>query len=163
MDSISGKRTETIAFEFSELSTDRPTLVEPWEVYLGIVGTFKVVSADKIIFSEQMFTVLELAVEMRLWQEYDKRLNVDFIYRSMETDEIGLVWVKRQADDGWVVGSTQNPVRSGVLTDVELDRAILSFYSGLRRAVRREFDINIDETLAWRREDSRGGPRSLLD
>ena len=162
MDSISSKRTEAVIFQFSDLVSDRATLLDPWEVYLGVVGNFAVISNHGTVLSEQMFTVVELAIELLLWAQYDKERWIDFIFRSMETEEIGLLSIRAQNKNCgmWIVTSTTT-IESCHVADLEMVSAILDFYNRLKAAVLDSFSINIDRVLEWRRADSRGTAPSL--
>ena len=102
MGSISG--TPELAFEIT--TTDTSRLKAPEQLLLGIVGRFSVLVGPKTLYEEVEFCLVEFAMDVSQWLINVPTTDEDFVYESLESDEIGLVWIK-SGTSGWHVGSIQ--------------------------------------------------------
>lgn len=145
-----------IIFSFSDLSKDRPRLVEPWEIYLGVTGTFAIEVSGDIIYSEPHFCLAEFAISSQLWSRTSVLSPEDFTYTSMEAEEAGLVWI-RSEPGGLRVGSVfeRHPCQQ-LLSFGEVVAALDDYYEQLRSAVKEKFDIDIAHLFEWRAKQLRG-------
>jgi len=100
MDSVSN----TLRFEFEITTNDATSLKEPQQLLLGIVGNFAVRVDEKTLYEEVEFCLVEFAMHISKWLREVTITNEDFVYESMESDEGGLVWIKRSGL-GWRIGS----------------------------------------------------------
>ena len=134
---------------------DCPTLTEPWQVYLRVVGDFKVLASGTTICSEQQFCVVEFAIESQAWSRKAKQEPSDFIYKSIEADENGLVWVRRKLDK-WSVGSIFQIAESRETFELaEITGALDNYYGRLRKAVLETFETDIAALFEWGRTQTR--------
>ena len=124
-----------IAFEFDHLTKDSPQLAEPWEIYLRIVADFRVVASGTTIYSEQQFCVVEFAIESQIWARATKETLTDFFYTSIEADEKGLVWIRRELDR-WRVGSVFQTLECKETFSLrEITRALDDYYQQLKESI----------------------------
>jgi hypothetical protein len=85
-----------IDFAFSDIDVDGNSLAEPWQICLRIVGSFAIKVGENILYSEQGFCLVEFGIESQLWLKRVKKTQEDFVYTSQESEELGLVWIKRE-------------------------------------------------------------------
>lgn len=144
-----------IRFSFTDLSTDKPRLVEPWEIYFGVTGTFGIEVSRDIIYSEPHFCLVEFAISSQLWSRAFVLGPEDFLYTSMEAEETGLVWIRSQPG-GLRVGSVfeQHPCQQ-LFSFGEIVAALDDYYGQLRHAVKGKFDIDIALLFEWRAKQLR--------
>ena len=149
-------RKPEITFSFSDLSKDIPRLVEPWEIYLGVAGTFAIEVSGDIIYSEPHFCLAEFAISSQLWSRTSVLSPEDFTYTSMEAEETGLVWIRSESG-GWRVGSVFQQHPSPQLFNFgEIVAALDDYYEQLRSAVKEKFDVDIAHLFEWRARQLRG-------
>lgn len=61
--------------------------------------------AQRILYSEVEFCVVEFAIQLALWLGYLGPESPDFVYTSMESDIEGLVRIVRLGPDQWHVAA----------------------------------------------------------
>lgn len=146
--------SKEVRFSFTEIALDGGALTEPWQVYLRIVGGFSVTVGGRGLYQEQGFCLVEFAVNSKLWLEHVKETEEDFIFTSQESDESGLVWVKKVAG-GWRLGSIHQEYEETSVFDLDSLRAPLcAYFDGLRKRVEECFGVDIAAVVVWA-EDSK--------
>ncbi len=148
MDRISGENK--VVFAYSKLAHEPSRLVEPWEVYLRITADFQVQVSSRTVYSEQLFPIVEFAILSQVWRLKDSEAGRDFVYTSMEAEEEGLVWIRRQ-EGGWLIGSVFQERESYELVSLsEIQRSLDALYARLRSEVKARFEVDIEALFAWK-------------
>jgi hypothetical protein len=144
MDGVSGE----IVFEFTVTSADSSSLHERWQVLLGVVGNLSVEVCGRTLYREVEFPLVELAVDLSRWLQEVDQTNESFVFRSMESEEAGLIWIKR--DDGlWGVGSVhQDHKDEHTFSLGEVASAVRVYIDGLTGTLLRGHGIDIRDLLA---------------
>jgi hypothetical protein len=94
-----------LAITFEDAAFERSTLRDEYDLLLGVVATLTVSVASRIVYSEPMFPIVELRVAFDRWLRSPSCELSDFEFESMESDDVGLVWVRRQPSGAWRAGS----------------------------------------------------------
>lgn len=147
MDSVSSK--VKIAFVFENVVIDGPALTEPWQVYLRVVGDFRIEVGGVPLYEEKQFCLVEFAIQSQVWSRAAAGEPQDFTYTSMEAEQPGLVWFRLE-QGGWQVGSVfQERDCSEFFSLGEVVRAVDDYYEKLRRRVNEGFHVDIADLFAW--------------
>ena len=148
-----------INFASSDIDVDGNSLAEPWQIYLRIVGSFAIKVGENILYSEQGFCLVEFGIESQLWLKRVTKTQDDFVYTSQESEELGLVWIKREGSV-WRVGSVhQISAEPATFQLQEIQRALNRYFTELRNYVLRNFDVDIESLFSWVQHEPRtGGP-----
>lgn len=138
-----------IAFAFENVVIDGPALTEPWQVYLRVVGDFKIEAGGVALYKEEQFCLVEFAIQSQFWSRVTAREPQDFTYTSIEAEQPGLVWFRLE-QGGWKVGSVfQERDCSELFSLGEIVGALDDYYEKLRRDVNAGFHIDIAGLFAW--------------
>ena len=90
--------------QFTDARNERAVLRDKFDLLLGIVATLEIWVADKLLYREQLFPIVELGVALERWLAAGLPARRDFQFHSMDSDEEGLVWL-RSVGEGWRIGS----------------------------------------------------------
>ncbi len=108
---------------FSDAVFERKTLRDRYDLLLGVVATLTVAVGSRSVYAEPLFPIVELRVALERWLLSARVDETDFMFESMESDEAGLVWIRRQPSGIWIVGSQHQfgPAADGLdFDDVEV-------------------------------------------
>lgn len=145
MDGVSPK----VTFRFSEVTSDGGPVNMPWEVYLRIVGSFSIVVGERILYTEELFCIVEFAVKSNLWLKRVNEIKEDFVYTSQESEDTHLFWI-RKSGAGWRIGSMSQEYEESRTFALDLLTAALSeYFNRLQNAVTEKFGKNIVDVLTW--------------
>jgi hypothetical protein len=90
---------------FEDPLLERPAVRNWHDLLLGIVATLVIEVDDRVLYREEMFPIVELRSELAKWVDAGGlRVGRDFELESMETEEKGVVWLRR-VESGWRIGS----------------------------------------------------------
>lgn len=99
----------------------------PFDLLLGLVAVFEVVDGQSVLYREIDLPIVELAVELKKWLNDGLETHAPFDYRSVEADEIGMLWIHREGT-GWLIGSIyQESADSTVKSDDEVRSIVERF------------------------------------
>jgi hypothetical protein len=141
--------SETVSFAFSNLTSDGASLLEPWEVYLRFVGTFCVTIGGRTLYSEESFCLVEFGVLSYLWLKEAESQRQDFLYSSLESEEHGLLSIKR-CEGGWRLDSLHQKFESDELFPLSIfEVAITDYFCRLRAIILARFSIDILAVVQW--------------
>lgn len=147
MESTSGK--VKIAFVFENVFIDEPTLTEPWQAYLRVVGDFKIQVRTATIYREEQFCLVEFAIQSQIWSRAAALEPQDFTYTSIEAEEPGLVRFRLE-QGGWKIASIfQERDCSELFSLEEIVAALDDYYERLRRGVNERFHVDIAGLFNW--------------
>lgn len=96
---------------------------------VGFEVLFSIRDSQGVVFDEEHFSALEFALAVVRWCPSGVAPGEDFEFISVDSEDIGLVWFRRDAEDAsrWRVGSVWFPSRvSESLSWDELYRAFVS-------------------------------------
>jgi hypothetical protein len=146
-------RNGRVAFAFANLSTDLPSVVEPHDVYLRIVSDFSVSVDGERIYDEQLFTIVEFAVESQAWLRR-RWMRRAFVFTSMEAEE-PLLWIRPNNwivpyGTNWTVGSDITGQQSPGIDFEEIKAALNNLHEGLSLQVKSRFNHDIETLFDWR-------------
>ena len=134
---------------FTDTRLERPRVRDKFDLLLGIVATFEVCLGERLLYHEEMFPVVELRVELAQWLSDAYRHRENFEFRSMESDEEGLLWLRR-VDGGWRIGSIhQEYPEMQTLSDAEVSEFITNFIEDVDRWVHENCHVSISSFLLY--------------
>jgi len=137
-------------FRWRDLSQEVPTVRDPSDLYLHVVATFSVIVNHQVIYEMELFPVVEFAINSQRWSSEVGLTQEDFSYTSLEAEEEGLVWFKKQSD-GWRVGSILQQCECTLALGLkEIQRSVDEYYVGLRGAIKQQFGLDIEDLFDWR-------------
>ena len=140
-----------VAFIYSNLSHEGSQLSEPWQIYLRIVSDLEITILGQTVYSERLFPVVEFAIQSQIWSASESETGRDFVFTSMESEEEGIVWIRRR-DGGWQVGSLlKEREASQLVAPDEMLAALDALYFQLRSEVKTLFHVDIETLFAWKR------------
>jgi hypothetical protein len=138
-----------LAFRFENVFTDGPLSAEPWQIYLRVVGDFKIAVWGVPIYAEEQFCLVEFAIQSQIWSRAAAQEPRDFVYTSLEAEESGLVWLRQEAS-GWRIGSVfQESACPESFSLAEIVIALDNYYHRLRRDVDDIYHVDIASLFAW--------------
>jgi len=133
----------TLKLAFDNVHADNSSLAEDWELLLRVVADFEVSVDENVIYAELEFCVVEFGVQAIQWSR--RPFHGDFIYRTMEAEEPGLVFIKKQ-EGGWQIGSIHQTSEAQPLSLAIVRAAVDDYWHRLRKIVGTRFQRDI-ETL----------------
>lgn len=140
---------QEVVFSFADVVADTDTLSQPWQVYLRIVGNFLMTVAGRTLYTEQGFCLVEFAIQSQLWLRQVRASGEDFVYSSQESEEMGLVWIKRD-NSKWKVGSIHQEYDEPRLFDLDqLEMALVRYFDALNHEVQQKFRVDITSLFDW--------------
>jgi hypothetical protein len=150
-----------IAFKFWNLKTEVLNPRDEWDVYLRLEASFAMEICSQVIYQEELFPVVEFATLSQIWLSEVDSDPRDFVYTSIESDVVGLVWLKRTTG-GWRAGSAYQSSESSVALNLwEVRSSLNDYYNSLRGAVKEQFGPDIAALREWKKRlqsiDNRGG------
>ena len=136
----------SLAFQFDSIKQIN-RLKDDWEILLYIEADFFVLVNSKILYSESYFCIVEFASALFKWLEKVDETGEDFIYESMDSEEIGLVWIEAN-ESVWRVGSVhQNHEETRTFNLDEVRNASKKFFFELSNSMLTKFNINLEAFL----------------
>ncbi len=87
-----------------QLTTPNGPLETYWNRLLNVVADFQLVVERRIIFSEEEFPIVELAVQLEAWLERLRDETPEFVYTSIESEIPGLIRFS-PGFEGWHVSA----------------------------------------------------------
>jgi hypothetical protein len=134
---------------FTDTEFERPVLRDKFDLLLGVVATMQVVVGDRLLYREVMFPIVELRVALAQWLREGLPTGADFEFVSMESDEPGLVWFRRQAGGSWRAGSVhQEYPEIQSWTDAEVRNAVRRFTADVDDWVSAHLNVRVEEMIS---------------
>lgn len=145
-----------IEFRFERLRLDGEALDTDWDVLLRLVADFAIVvpPAPIPLYQEKEFCVVEFAVQITQWLAKVRKYPIDFSYNSMESDETGVVCIRKQLHGWRVTALSQDYSEDRLFSLEEIESAVAAFIARLKKEVRETFRYDISHLLS-------GGPIAL--
>lgn len=119
-----------ISFELENLEIIQP-IEEDWQVFVHIESDFSLRIGERTLYQEIHFNVAEFALSVSQWLKKSKLTRRDYIFESMDTDEVGLLWFKRDGSK-WQIGSVHQLYEENSAFDFdEIEKALNRFIEEL--------------------------------
>jgi hypothetical protein len=96
-------------FDFAQATFERNAVRADYDLEIGVTASLSIRVDERIVYQEVMFPIVELRVALERWTRGGSDAP-DFEFVSMESDEVGLVWVRHQSSGRWRVGSIDQDV-----------------------------------------------------
>ncbi|MGH8879208.1 MAG: hypothetical protein ACRD0P_18010, partial [Stackebrandtia sp.] len=91
-----------LAITFAGTTFVRADPSDRFDLALGVEATLALLVGGRLIYDEPMFPIVELRQALSAWLP---SASSDFEFVSMESDESGLIWLRRQPSGLWRAGS----------------------------------------------------------
>ncbi len=135
----------TLRLSFSDVTLSRSVVQDEYDLLVGVESTFRLQVGDQVIYTELLFPIVELRAALAAWLQ---RPEGDFEFISMESDEPGLVWFRRQPSSGWKAGSIhQENIAVGELEWPQVEYGCRQFVYAVDRWVSDNLGIEVDDIL----------------
>jgi len=151
-----GRREIVEATELNELSlqfqltTPDGPLETYWNRLLNVVADFQLVVGRRMIFSEEEFPIVELAVQLDAWLERLSDETPEFVYTSSESQIPGLIRFS-PGSEGWHVSAAFAEFADATSFNLsEVATAVRSYVAAVDETVSSEYGFRLRE-LAPRR------------
>ncbi|MET7331414.1 hypothetical protein [Nonomuraea sp. NPDC005650] len=132
-------------FVFSNVSADDLHSRHSAEILAHVEADFSITDGERLIFTEHLFPVAELAVELLNWRSGPE--GVPFEMQSGGFSDDGAVRIHRR-QEGWCVGSVFHPdVWTTALPLTIIDQRIRTFVADVKTACLVELQIDIASVL----------------
>ncbi|MEO9238261.1 MAG: hypothetical protein ABI418_09235 [Jatrophihabitantaceae bacterium] len=136
-----------LALDFDQPTFELDAVRADYDLEVGVVATLSIRVAQQVIYQEVMFPVVELRIAVDRWARGGPN-GSDFEFVSMESDEPGLVWFRRQPSSHWRVGSIHQDVPA--LEEFEWGQvaaAIEQYIANVDRWVATNLDVRVTDVV----------------
>lgn len=93
-----------LSLDFECATFERENVRADYDLEIGVTATLSLRVAERIIYQEVLFPIVELRIALDRWYRRGADTS-DFEFVSMESDEAGLVWLRRQPSGCWRAGA----------------------------------------------------------
>ena len=135
-----------LTISFDGLHADNSALANDWELMLRLVGDFEISISGERLYKEQEFCVVEFGVQAVSWVRNPLRQS-EFLYRTVEAEETGLVFIK-QRETGWQVGSIHQLFAAPVMKLQVIADAVEGYWMRLLQQTKQQFQCDICPLLS---------------
>lgn len=130
--------------DFRAPHLERDPIRGPDDLLLGVVADIEWTVGDRVLFTEEMVPVVELALAMRGWLDRGLPKGEEFSYDSVEADDTGLIWTRPEAG-GWRVGALfQEYPEVTVWSPDEVAQLFRDFVEGVERWLHTNLGVGLD-------------------
>jgi hypothetical protein len=134
-----------LAITFTDATFARADPNDRFDLTLGVEATLTLIVGGRLIYDEPMFPIVELRQALSAWMPAAKS---DFEFISMESDEPGLIWLRRQPSGLWRAGSIhQDDVATQELDTAEVVAGCADFVARVDCWVRDELGVEVSDVL----------------
>lgn len=134
---------------FGPLRLDPPLQTSsPLDVLASVVSEFEVWAGERVLLREDSFPIVELAGALQRWSREPPVHRRNFEFDSMDFDEPGAYWIRREGS-GWRVGSLPQEFPDATVRSLDvIDVSIRDLVNRLEVAARAE--LGLDLFPVWR-------------
>lgn len=134
-----------LALTFTDATFARANANDRFDLALGVEATLALTVAGRLIYTEPMFPIVELRWALSVWM---LRAGEDFEFTSMESDELGLIWLRRQPSGLWRAGSIhQDDIATQELGTAAIVAGCADFIASVDGWVRDELGVEVSDVL----------------
>jgi hypothetical protein len=135
-----------LALTFTAPRITRSAVRDKYDLLLGVEATLGLKVHDRLLYTEPLFPIVELRMALAAWLPPGV---ADFEFISMESDEPGLVWFRRQSSGNWRAGSIhQDDISFDELSGADVLEACKEFVTAVDVWVLRHLGLDVDDVLA---------------
>jgi hypothetical protein len=135
-----------VALAFENPTFTRTDPRNRFDLALGVEATLELSVGGRLIYTEPMFPIVELREALSTWM---RSASVDFEFISMESDEQGLIWIRRQPSGRWRVGSIhQDDISPHELDTTDVLEGCRDFVARVDAWVRQELGVEASDVLS---------------
>jgi len=132
-----------LLFTFNNVRVDRGGADGYYAILLGVVGDFTITIAGKTLYAEEEFCLAEFAAELAAWWQCTTLVPCDFSYESLESDEVGLVWI-RAREGYWQIGGLNQEYEEEQTFPLEaIGEAIRGYVADLHHVLATRFALDL--------------------
>jgi hypothetical protein len=133
---------------FSDARFEQKSPLDVFDLLLGVVATFEILVGDRVLHREEGLPIVELRGQLVRWAQGALANGEDFAYDSLESDEPGFVWFRRQPEGGWRVGSLyQDYIEITVWSDDQVREVISRFAKNVDDWVESNLGVQVDRVI----------------
>jgi hypothetical protein len=137
-----------VSISFADPSFTHESVRNEYDLLLGVEATLRLAVNGRLVYSEPMFPVVELRQALMSWLRGGGG-GGDFEFISMESDESGLLWFRRQPSGRWRAGSIhQDDIGVSESDWREVVAGCERFIEAVDRWVRYNLGIDVNDVLA---------------
>ena len=138
-----------LSLQFQLTTPDGP-LETYWNRLLNVIADFQLVVERRIIFSEEEFPIVELAVQLKAWLERLSDETPEFVYTSLESEIPGLIRLSPGCE-GWHVSAAFAEFADATAFNLsEVAAAVRSYVAAVDETVFSEYGFRLGELTAPR-------------
>ncbi len=124
-----------LSFSFNNIHCDNGVANDILRAQIWIQADFEVRVPEGLLLSEPYWCVVELAIALAHWLTYASQSGPTFRYESIDDSEPNLLWFRRVAVGGWLVGSAWQRMENRTpCTFAELTAAARLYIERVREA-----------------------------
>ena len=133
-----------LLFTFDNVRFDQSAAEDYYAILLGVVGDFTITIAGKTLYVEEEFCLAEFAAEVAAWWRRLALMPCDFSYESIESDDIGLVWI-REREGNWQIGGLDQEYEGNQTFPLEaIGKAIEDYIADLHHLLATRFALDLN-------------------
>jgi hypothetical protein len=133
------------AITFADSTFARADAHNRFDLALGVEATLALTVGGRLIYTEPMFPIVELRQALSAWMPHTGE---NFEFTSMESDEPGLIWIRRQPSGLWRAGSIhQDDIATQELDTAEVVHGCADFVGRVDGWVRNELGVEVKNVL----------------
>lgn len=117
-----------LSFEYDRIYFGGRDITNESDILLDIMGHFSIKVGSRVLYEEEGFSLVELAIELNDWLLADFRNERDFAADLTEYDEVGLVQLWAQGNHQWRVGSSRQQYEETTYFDADVIESISHTY-----------------------------------
>lgn len=134
-----------LAVTFADATFTRADVHDRFDLTLGVEATLALAVGNRLIYTEPMFPIVELRQALSTWMPTS---NTDFEFISMESDEPGLIWFRRQPSGLWRAGSIhQDDIATQELDTADVFDGCADFVTRVDGWVRDALGVEVSDVL----------------
>jgi hypothetical protein len=137
-----------LSLKFKDARFVRSSPRDKFDLLLGVVATFEIMVGERILYHEEEFPIVELRVQLVRWIDDGFISGVDFTLDSMESDEPGMVWFRKDAEGGWRAGSLfQEYIEVAVWSNSDVLNSVTRFVTEVDDWVDANLGVRVAEVV----------------
>ena len=134
-----------IEFVFTDAIMELPRIRDNFDLLVGVSATLTIRVGDRVLFEEADLPIVELRVQLAQWLAKLASGN-DFELDSLESDDTGIVWIRKVSSGKWQIGSVwQEYAEKREWTEVEVRACIEGFASRVDAWALAELKVDLVE------------------
>lgn len=131
-----------ITFAFDNVYLESQSPLDYWMILLDVMGAFSIGVGDKILYTTELFPIVEFACYASKWASEVQVRNRDFSYIPLEADG-EWIWIRKIAS-GWRIGSVfQNYEEQTVFSLENIKQALDEYIKDVDTHLQQQLHIDL--------------------